>query len=383
MPSHQVTQMRPAICQFRILKIATLLEIALISSALTTTPNVLSSRHQATISASTRFQGEFANLEDLDVGESDLWQSGLSREAYISSVIWESNAEWKDFVLELLADDPEADPLWEQIRLEATASLTTEPEAGPQLYQSILSQSSLVEAVVTVIAIELETELVQATELRNLFLQTLTKEDVDLIASDVVAAATRSPSIGTALTAIMFQTGLHVLVCYRVGHRLWQAGRKGLAYYLQSSVSRRYSADIHPACKMGRSIYLSTTAGVVIGETAVVGDDVSILQGVTLGGTGKERGDRHPKVGAGVILQDGASVLGNIPVGDGALITAKSIVTKPVPPLAVMAGVPAKIKSYRVLDESTYTDDLSRHLVHKYIEDWKELVPKEDPGLGI
>lgn len=291
-------------------------------------------------------------------------------------MLWGRNAEWKEFVLHLLENDPECDPLWEQVRMEAMASLGTEPEAGPQLYQAILSQTSLVEAIVTVIANELETELVKATELRNLFLQILTPEDHALIASDIVAASSRSPSIGTALMAVLFQTGLHALVCYRVGHRLWQADRKGLAYYLQSSVSRRYSADIHPACVMGRGIYLSTTAGVVIGETAVVGNDVSILQGVTLGGTGKERGDRHPKVANGVILRDGATVLGNIPVGDGAVITAKSIVTKPVPPLAIMAGVPAKIREYRTLDESAFTGDLSRHLAFKYLEEWKKLLPK-------
>jgi serine O-acetyltransferase len=322
-------------------------------------------------------------LRSIEVEEGDLWQSGLSGQPYISPMIWESNAEWKEFVLDLLENDPECDPFWEQVRMEATASLGPEPEAGPQLYQAILSQCSLVEAIVTVIANELETVLVKSTELRNLFLNTLTPEDHDLIASDIVAASSRSPSIGTAIMAIMFQTGLHALVCYRVGHRLWQADRKGLAYYLQSSVSRRYSADIHPACQMGSGIYLSTTAGVVIGETAVVGNDVSILQGVTLGGTGKEAGDRHPKVSNGVILREGASVLGNIRVGDGAVITAKSIVTKPVPPLAIMTGVPAKIMGYRKLDESDFTDDLNRHLALKYLEEWKEFLPNPEDGAAL
>lgn len=298
-------------------------------------------------------------------------------------MLWRSNSEWKDFVLDLLENDPECDPLWEQIRLEATASLGPEPEAGPQLYQTILSQPSLVEAIVTIIANELETELIMATELRNLFLQMLTPEDHEVIASDAMAASSRSPTIGTALTALLFQTGLHALVCYRVGHRLWEADRKGMAYYMQSSVSRRYSSDIHPACRIGRGVYLSTTAGVVIGETAVVGNDVSILQGVTLGGTGKERGDRHPKVDDGVILHDGATVLGNILVGVGAVITAKSIVTKPVPPLAIMAGVPAKIREYRSLDEFAFEDDLSRHLALKYLNDWQDLQPKAEDGAAL
>jgi len=326
---------------------------------------------------------DLAELRSIDVEDGDLWQGGFSREPYISPTLWKTKSEWKNFVEGLLADDPESDPLWEQVRMEATSLLEPEPEAGPQLYQSILSQPSLVEALVTVIAIELETELIKATELRNLFLQILTPEDHESIASDVVAASSRSPSIGTALTAILFQTGLHALVCYRVGHRLWEAHRRGLAYYLQSSVSCRYSADIHPACRMGSGIYLSTTAGVVIGETAVVGNDVSILQGVTLGGTGKERGDRHPKVADGVILRDGATVLGNIPVGAGALITAKSIVTKPVPPLAIMAGVPAKIREYRLLNEAEFDDDLSRHLALKYLDDWKELLPNAEDAASL
>lgn len=244
------------------------------------------------------------------------------------------------------------DPFWEQIKLEAENMLASEPQSGPQLYSLILSQPSLIEAVATIISNEIETELIPATSLRNLFLEQLTAKDRRSIKLDIMAAALRSPSVGTAINAILFNRGLHALVCYRVGHRLWQAGRTGLAYYMQSTVSSRFSADIHPACTMGSGIYLNCGGGVVIGETAVIGDDVSILQGVTLGGTGKEAGDRHPKVGDGVILSDGATVLGNIEVGDGAVVTAKSIVTKPVPPLARVAGVPAKVVGYREIDES-------------------------------
>ena len=244
------------------------------------------------------------------------------------------------------------DPFWEQIKLEAENMLASEPQSGPQLYSLILSQSSLIEAVATIISNEIETELIPATSLRNLFLEQLTAKDRRSITLDIMAAALRSPSVGTAVNAILFNRGLHALVCYRVGHRLWLAGRTGLAYYMQSTVSSRFSADIHPACTMGSGIYLNCGGGVVVGETAVIGDDVSILQGVTLGGTGKEAGDRHPKVGDGVILSDGATVLGNIQVGDGAVVTAKSIVTKPVPPLARVAGVPAKVVGYREIDES-------------------------------
>lgn len=320
----------------------------------------------------SRIRGSLTDEEDVDLSYD-----------YKSPKLWDNEVQWSEFTQELLEKDPDADPLWEQIRREATVSLETEPEAGPLLYQNVLSQPSLVHSVVSVVANQLETELITAIELRNLFLEMLTPQDYDLIASDVVAAAARSPSIGTAPTALLFQTGFHALVCYRVGHRLWAADRKSLAYYLQSSVSRRYSADIHPACKMGRGIYLSTTTGVVIGETATVGNDVCILQGVTLGGTGKERGDRHPKVADGVILRDGASVLGNIPVGEGALITSKSIVTKPVPPLAIMSGVPAKLIDYRVLDEEAFSDDLSRHSAMRYLEKWRNLPPTAEDSSNI
>ena len=162
----------------------------------------------------------------------------------------------------------------------------------------------------------------------------------------------RPVAVGNAL-----DQGMHALVCYRVAHQLWQAGRTGLAMYMQSTVSVKYAADIHPAADIAGGTYLNVGGGVVIGETAKVGRDVTILQGVTLGGTGKETGDRHPKVESGVILHCGATVLGNINVGRGSVVTAKSIVTKPVPALARVSGVPATVKSYRELSEEGYQDD--------------------------
>ncbi|KAG7372006.1 serine acetyltransferase [Nitzschia inconspicua] len=294
----------------------------------------------------------------------------MARQLYISPVLWETNDEWKFFMLSLRSQH-NACHLWEQVRLEATASLEQEPGAGPQLYQNILSQPSLIEAIVTIVANEIETELVMATEIKKLFLDVLTAEDEETIRCDAIAAATRSPSVECAMLAVLFHTGYHALVCYRVGHRLWQQGRTGLAYYLQSTVSRNYSADIHPACRMGQGIYLCSGAGVVIGETATIGNDVSILHGVTLGGTGKETGDRHPKVQDGVILEDSATVLGNIPVGFGAIVKSKAIVNKPVPPLAIVSGVPAKIIASRNLSDDSFQTDLDRHLAFKYIYEWK------------
>lgn len=272
-------------------------------------------------------------------------------------------------------DEDDEDPLWEQVKYEALEALQMNPEAGPQLYTGILSQTSLMEAIVTVISHEIATELIPATEIKNLFLEQLTnQQDKIAISFDLLAAATRSASVENMLSALLFQQGFHALVCYRLGHRLWYANRGFLAYYMQSTVSRKYSADIHPAAKMGIGIHLRAGAGIVIGETAVVGDDSSILPGVTLGGTGKEAGDRHPKVGKGVLIEDGASILGNIPIGDGAIITSKSIVTKPVPPLAIVSGVPAILDSFRTLTMEEFDNDLQSHLVPKYLHEWQQLL---------
>lgn len=262
------------------------------------------------------------------------------------------------------------DLLWEQVKLEATAALSDNPEAGPLLYTAILSQKSLAQAVVSVVAHQIGDELIPATALKNLFLEQFTPNDLRSISFDLVAACTRSTSVENTVAAICFHQGFHALVCYRLGHRLWMVGRTGLAYYLQSTISRMFSADIHPAAKMGVGIHLRATAGVVIGETAVLGNDVSILEGVTLGGTGKETGDRHPKLGDGVTVQHGASILGNIEIGEGAIITSKSIVTKPVPPLAVVSGVPAKFNKCRSLNVQEFSSDMQRHLASKYLERW-------------
>jgi serine O-acetyltransferase len=152
---------------------------------------------------------------------------------------------------------------------------------------------------------------------------------------------------------------------------------------MQSTVSKHYSADIHPAALFGIGIHLRTGAGAVVGQTAVVGDDCNILEGCTLGGTGKETGDRHPKVANGVTIQDGASILGNIPIGEGAIITSKSIVTKPVPALAIVSGVPARVERYRELTQNEFDNDLQRHLAGKYLSRWTEILDAMGNTPGI
>jgi serine O-acetyltransferase len=312
------------------------------------------------------------------------WESlmGDSLNPYRSTLLFPSDEKWDEFLEDYRERCRSSmmvfDPFWEQTKLEAQAALELEPEAGPQIYQGILSQPSMLEAICTVISYDIQTELIPATAIKNLFLEILTPEDEYKIRMDLEAVATRSSDDGNVLDELLFHNGFHALVCYRVGHRLWQAERSGLAYYMQSTVSRTYSADIHPACLIGSGIFLRVGAGVVIGETAVIGNDTSILEGVTLGGTGNEAGDRHPKVGNGVIIQDGGTVLGNIPVGDGSVVVSKSIVTKPVPPLAIVSGVPARITGYRDLNEASFDDDLQHHLVGKYLEQWKQLYISQD-----
>lgn len=325
----------------------------------------------------------------------ELSPEALSR-PYVSPAVKDMDALSQATFLESL-DYADIDPLWEQVKLEAERVILCEPSAGPQIYTRILSQKSLVHALTSIVSHDIETELMPATSLQNLFFEMLYPEqDSKFIALDVMASTMRSPSStvagyfveGTALLAILFHQGLHALVCHRLSHRLWLMGRTGLAYYIQSTLSRKYSTDIHPAAILGPGMYLNAgSAGVVIGETAVVDQDVTILQGVTLGGTGKERGDRHPKIGRGAVLQNSCSVLGNIRVGEGAIITAKSIVTKPVPPFARVSGVPAKVKSYRrrydglgtegSIGDATFVDgqlltDLEIQMRNNYLRFWNE-----------
>jgi serine O-acetyltransferase len=310
--------------------------------------------------------------------EDSLEQLNIASIPFVGS-FFDTSPDWKPLVDALVHNQPIThDPLWQQIQAQATQALQPEPEAGPQLYQGILSHSNLVDAICGIVANEIETSLMPATALKNLFTATLTPHDVVAIHLDVMAVATKSASIQNMAMACLFHKGLHAMVCFRVGHGLWGKGRTGLAYYMQSTVSAKYSADIHPAAKIGNGIYLNAGGGIVIGETAVVGNDVCILQGVTLGGTGTEKlSDRHPKVGMGVILHEGSTVLGNIPVGDGAIVMPKSIVTKPVPPLARVSGIPARIVGYRDLEQFV-ENELEVHLGIKYKQQWQQLQQEQN-----
>src|SRR5690606_17160989 len=163
------------------------------------------------------------------------------------------------------------------------------------------------------------------------------------IRADIQAINERDSACCSLTTPFLFFKGFHALQAYRVAHWLWQKQRRSLALFLQNRISMVFSVDIHPAAVIGRAIMLDHATGIVIGETAGVEDDVSIMQAVTLGGTGKESGDRHPKVRSGVLISAGAKILGNIEIGHCAKVGAGSVVLKSVPPRATVAGVPAKI----------------------------------------
>ena len=161
-------------------------------------------------------------------------------------------------------------------------------------------------------------------------------------AADLLAIRDRDPSCEDLLTPFLFFKGFQALQAHRVSHWLWMGGRIHLARHMQSRISEVFAADFHPAATVGRGIMIDHGTSLVIGETAVVEDDVSMLQEVTLGGTGKAGGDRHPKVGRGVLIGAGAKILGNIRIGEGAKVGAGSIVLDDVAPFTTVVGVPAK-----------------------------------------
>eukprot|EP00180_Rhodochaete_pulchella_P002044 Plantae.Rhodophyta-Rhodochaete_pulchella.ctg3081.p1 GENE.Plantae.Rhodophyta-Rhodochaete_pulchella.ctg3081~~Plantae.Rhodophyta-Rhodochaete_pulchella.ctg3081.p1 ORF type:complete len:353 (-),score=30.05 Plantae.Rhodophyta-Rhodochaete_pulchella.ctg3081:231-1289(-) len=236
------------------------------------------------------------------------------------------------------------DPLWDLVRTQALTGARNEPPLASFLFSSILNHGNLNDSVAYVLAEQLATGYFQATQWLTI-LQDAMKEDPSYgrsIRSDLVAAISRDPAQRHAVGVLLNSKGLHALESYRLAHRLWKCGRTGLALYLQSMISNKFSVDIHPGAIMGDGVFLDHATGLVVGETATVGDNCSILQYVTLGGTGKEGGDRHPKIGNGVLIGAGATVLGNIKVGNCAKISPGSVVLKPVEPFTLVSGVPAK-----------------------------------------
>ena len=249
-----------------------------------------------------------------------------------------------DELTEYLMNSAE-DGFWDQIQSEARREAEREPVLVSFLFASVLRHRKLEDALGVILANKLQTPDLPAILLRDLINEALA-EDVSIRASiraDLLAARTRDPAARGYAQPFLYYKGFHALQAYRVAHWLWEQGRHALAAHFQNRISEAFGVDVHPAARIGSGILIDHGTSVVIGETAVVEDNVSLLHEVTLGGTGKETGDRHPKVRRGVLIGAGAKILGNIEIGIGAKVGAGSVVLRDVPPHTTVAGIPARV----------------------------------------
>ena len=237
------------------------------------------------------------------------------------------------------------DPVWARMRREAEEVVRREPELATFIYLTVLHHDTLETAIVHRLSERLAHADVSGDVIRQAYAEALKDDPAigDAFRADIAAVMDRDPATHRLLEPVLYYKGFHAIQTHRMAHWLWSKGRKDFALYLQSRSSSVFQVDIHPHAVIGRGIFLDHATGVVVGETAVIEDDVSILHGVTLGGTGKEHEDRHPKIRRGVMLGAGAKVLGNIEVGHCARVAAGSVVVKPVPNNVTVAGVPAKV----------------------------------------
>jgi len=238
-----------------------------------------------------------------------------------------------------------APTLWDAIQGEARHLIREEPSLGSFFHSTILDHKDFGAGLSYQLAALLESDVFPAMAIREVLREAYADDASILKAAeiDTIATHTRDPACQHFSTPMLFFKGFQALQAHRVAHWLWRNHRSTLALLLQGQVSRRLDVDIHPAARIGSGIMFDHASGIVIGETSVVEDDVSILHSVTLGGTGKEGGDRHPKIRRGVLLAAGAKVIGNIEIGEGAKIGAGSVVLADVPAHTTVAGVPARI----------------------------------------
>jgi serine O-acetyltransferase len=251
------------------------------------------------------------------------------------------------------------DPLWSRVRSEAEAVVRQEPQIAGFIRAAVLDQDSLEDAIIYRISQRLDHAEVPAATIAQAFTDAL-HDSPDIGAAfraDIIATYDRDPATTRFLEPVLYFKGFHAIQTHRLAHWLWHRHRKDFALYLQSRSSAAFQTDIHPNAKIGRGIFLDHATGLVVGETAGIADDVSLLHGVTLGGTGNENGDRHPKIGKGVMIGAGAKILGNIEIGHCARIAAGSVVLKPVPNNVTVAGVPARVIGEAGCSEPSRTMD--------------------------
>ena len=238
--------------------------------------------------------------------------------------------------------------MWARIRTEVGADARAEPALASFLHTTVLSHTRLEDALSFILASKLGSQTITSLSLRELIGRAF-DDDRSLglaVREDLRAVLSRDPACRGYSVPLLYFKGFHALQAYRVSHYYWTHERPALALYLQSRISEVFAVDIHPGARIGKGIMFDHATSVVIGETAVVEDDFSMLHEVTLGGTGKVGGDQHPKIGRGVMIGAGAKVLGNIRVGEGAKIGAGSVVLEDVAPFTTVAGIPARPLSY-------------------------------------
>ncbi|MYE10285.1 MAG: serine O-acetyltransferase [Gammaproteobacteria bacterium] len=235
--------------------------------------------------------------------------------------------------------------VWELLRVEAEQKAREEPILGSYFHATILNHGSFGAALSFRLASKLDNPMLPTMLIRDVIAEAISDDPAILTAAetDILANYARDPACDDLSSPFLYYKGFHALQAHRIAHWLWRHDRRTLARFFQSQISVGLGVDIHPAARIGRGIMLDHATGVVVGETAVIDDDVSILHSVTLGGTGKEVGDRHPKIRRGVLLAAGCKIIGNIEVGEGAKVGAGSVVLHDVPPHVTVAGVPAVI----------------------------------------
>ena len=251
------------------------------------------------------------------------------------------------------------DPVWSRIRQEAEEAIQAEPLMGALIHSGVLHHPTFERALAYRISLKLASNEMSEQILREIADDALVA-DPDLSAAaraDIMAIFDRDPACHRYMQPLLYFKGFQAVQAYRLGHWLWQQGRRDMAYFVQMRVSEIFGVDIHPAARIGKGIMIDHAHSIVIGETAVVGDNVSMLHSVTLGGTGKEDGDRHPKIGNGVLIGAGAKVLGNITIGRCTKIAAGSVVLIDVPPCKTVAGVPARVVGEAGCDQPAVSMD--------------------------
>lgn len=241
--------------------------------------------------------------------------------------------------------NPRQDDIWDTIKCETRQQAENEPALASFLHATILNHDTLEAALSYYLAQKLENPTINALQVREIIEEALRRDPAigAAVRADIKAVFERDSACPYYNLPFIYFKGFQALQCYRVAHWLWQQGRFAMAYFIQSHVALTFGVDIHPAAQLGKGIMLDHATGIVIGETSVVEDDVSIMQSVTLGGTGKDSGDRHPKIRRGVLIGAGAKIIGNIEIGAGAKVGAGSVVLKDVEPHTTVVGVPAVV----------------------------------------